>query len=68
MHFTPKFGRNSTGFQRGVGFWNSGEGGKLPNQGAECEQCGLKRKQGKVGLQPRAVALKISPEGHRVTK
>ena len=65
MHFTPKFCRKSKGFQRGVGFWNSGERRRLPNQGAESEQCGFKRNQGKVG---RAVALKMSPEGHQGTK
>ena len=32
MHFTPTFGRKSTGFQRGVGFRNSGERRRLPNQ------------------------------------
>ena len=37
-------------------FWGSG---KSPNQGAGCEQCGLKRNQGKVRVQSRAVTLKV---------
>ena len=33
IDFTPKVGRKSTGFQRGVGFWNSGEEGGPPTKG-----------------------------------
>ena len=36
MHLTPCLDRKTTGFQRGLGFLNSEEGGWLPDQKAEC--------------------------------